>query len=690
MIENWIRSALPLLVGGLAMGGVACSGEHDSLGEKTKALTLADGAVIDATAEEVGDGWVSSDGGALDTGSTDAGPMCPGQNGGLINTFLGASDYLEVDYNENAQATAVGANANLVTGLDPATSPGSASFQLPAAVTSSTPNFIDWQNLSGKFAQHRLFDSFPRVKDPSAFPGNSSCVGAANNPPKDEILSAGIANNNDFVYLNVLRASALGDMGYMWLFTKDKPACSVNGRCDNWLRYHIQSGDVLVFGHFRTDGAKLLRVFTAKSGTDTTIDAQEAINCDNTIWQEDTSNANLVAVNTDFTKAGAWGRNADLSADIDLASPKVGADGTLAFDDHVFAEAAVRTSTFGTNGVCGQTFWASVISKSSGNSCDTADVKDLIGPRQVNFGSVAVQAHVKANCNGTVDLQATVKGTSGTVSCKWYDGDPTVESNKFFESPTCDAIVGVPLPEGTHSISVKASEGVDGGSGCVSTSTPVSIQTHPAPTVTCSLTPTCTATNNLSYSATATGQGTLSYAWTLTNNGASISVSPSAPSGASGTRTVSPVGAAIEYTASVEVTDGRACKATCQPVKATPLAPISAQLQNPLPTDRMCVSPYASFVDDVTFAATSVQGGDGAYSFTWSVQNCTDPANASTCSASSCSSNPTTSQCKIDPTDSDTCVFKKIGVTVDDGSTLCSSVTLGPRTYHKTTKIDVE
>lgn len=673
---------LRLLVLGAPLVALACSGTREEVGEKVKALTYADGAVVDAPAEEIGDGWVSSEGGSTDTGSSDAGPLCPGQTGGQLNTFLGASEYLQIDWDQ--QSTEIGANANLVVGPDPATSPASASFDLPAALTYSPAHFLDWENLASSLGQHRLFDSFPKAKDPSAFPGSDSCVGAANNPPKDEILSAGIGNNNDFVYLNVLRASSLGDMGYMWLFTKDRPACAAKGRCDNWLSYHVQAGDVLVFGHFRTDGAKLLRVFKAKAGTDVTLDAQVAIDCGNAIWVEDTSNTNLVAVNTDLTKAGTWGKNADLTGTIDLASPKTGADGALAFDDHIFAEAAVRTSTFGTNGVCGQTFWASVISKSSGNSCDTADVKDLIGPRQVNFGNIAVQAHVKPNCDGTVDLQATVSGSTGTVACTWYDG-----TTKIFESPTCDAIVGVALPEGGHSITVRATESLEAGSGCSGTSAPVSVETHPAPSAVCTLTPACATTNNLTYGVTATGQGTLDYKWTLTSTASPFSVS-SALSGTSGTRTVSPLGPTTVYSAYAEVTDARGCKATCPTVTATPLAPITATLGNPLTADLQCVAPYQTLADAVTFAATSASGGDGSYTFTWDVKNCTDPADPTTCSAASCSSNPTPSQCTIDPTGADSCVYKTIGVTVDDGSALCPAARLAPRTYKKTTLVHVQ
>jgi len=690
-----VRCAVPIVAMISAAFGVACSSDKDPA-KSSEPLTLADGAITDADAEEIGDGWYSSDGGSVDTGSADAGPLCPGQQGAALNTFLGANSYIQIDRDPNGPTDpgteGFGANANLVLGDDPATNPGSPSFNLPAAYTSTTPSFIDWQSLASSpytLGNHQLQDVFSG-KDPSAFPGNSSCVGSANNPSKDELLEAGIGNNNDYVYLNVLRASGLGDMGYMWLFTKEKPTCSVEGQCDNFLRYPIKQGDVLIFGHFRNSGARLLSVYRAKfDAAPPYYPAQLAINCLDSIWEDVTDGIPVdggvplpavggVAINTDLTKAGSWNST--------VKSPKTGADGQPAFEEFIFAEAAVRTDTFGTGGVCGQTFWASVISKSSGNVCAAADVKDLIGPRKVNFGSVAVTAHVKPNCDGTVDLQATISST-GTASCKWYDGDPTVEANKIFESATCDAIVGVPLSAGSHNISVKVSE----TSGCTATSAAVAVTTAAAPTATCTLTPTCTTSDNLGYSVTGTGQGTLSYSWTLTNSSATVGLPQ--PTGASGSVTVAPVGASILYTASAEVTDSRGCKATCAQVTATPLAPITVTLANPLPTDRVCVAPYASFADDVTFAATGVTGGTGNYAYTWTVLGCTNPADNTTCTASACSSNPTVSQCTIDPDGTDTCIYKKISVSVDDtgtGSALCAAAAAGPRTYHKTTKIDVE
>ncbi|MBI2392980.1 MAG: hypothetical protein HYV09_25580 [Deltaproteobacteria bacterium] len=660
------RYVIPALAPLVVLGGAACGGEK--LGEHKQPLTLADGAIIDAPAEEIGDGWISGDGGVVDSAATDVGPLCPGQDAGTLNSYVGANGYIQIDVDESARdAGTVGANANLVV------DPSDAGFDEPAAITSASPTFTDWSSLaSSGLSDHRVLDIFA-AKDPSAFPGSSSCVGAANNPAKDELLYAGIANNNDYVYLNVLRASSLGDMGYTWLFTRDKPTCASAGNCSTFLRYHVQAGDVLIFGHFRTGSAKLLSVFKAKTGVDVTLDADATIEwCNTAVWEEDTSGVGAVAVNTSIAATAGWGSDG-------LKNPQ-SLSGQPAYEPHIFAEGAVKTSTFGTAGVCGQTFWASVISKSSGNACEGADMKDLVGPRHVNFGSITPVPHVKPNCNGTVDLQVTVTGATGTLSCKWYDG-----ATKIFESPTCDAIVGVPLSAGVHNLTVEVS---DAGSTCTATSAAVSVGVYPEPTATCTLTPACTATDNLGYGVTGTGQGTLTYEWTLTNSAATVGLPQ--PTGTSGTLTVSPVGPSITYYASAEVKDSRGCKATCPQKSAVPLAPITVTLGNPLSIDRMCVAPYASFADDVTYAATGVTGGDGSYTYAWAVQACTDPSDAGSCTTSSCTSNPTTSQCTIDPAGTDTCLYRKIAVSVDDGSVMCAAQNAGPRIFKKTTVVHTE
>ncbi|MBI2388285.1 MAG: hypothetical protein HYV09_01600 [Deltaproteobacteria bacterium] len=585
------RFAIPSIAFAVAIGAAACGGEKKVV-ESSSPIQLADGAIIDADAEPIGDGWISGEAGSSDAGSdADAGPVCPGESAAALNTFIGANNYIQIDIDNAAlDAGVVGANANLVVGPDNATNPASPSSNTPGPAGG---NYIDWNSLnSGGFSlgNHRILDNFSG-KDPSAFPGSNSCVGSANNPSKDELLSVGIANNNDYVYLNVLRASSLGDMGYTWLFTKNKPTCSTGGNNDNcptFLRYHLVEGDVLVFGHFRTGEAKLLETYVAKAGVDTTLDAEIAIQwCNAAVWGLQSGVA-AVAVNTDLTEAGIW-NNAGLK------DPETGFNGQPAFEDHIFAEGAVTTSTFGTNGVCGQTFWASVISKSSGNACSGADMKDLVGPRKVNFGAISVQAHVRPNCDGTVDLQATYTGTSGTVACTWYDG-----TTQIAHSPVCDEIVGVALTPGVaHSITVVASDGGDAGSGCGATSSPVS---------------------------------------------------------------------------------------------ATPLSPIQVTLANPLTSDRVCAPSYANDVSDAVTFTASASGGNGNYNYTWTVQECTDPTDSSTCTTSACSSNPNPNQCTIDPDATDTCVYRKISVSVDDTSTVpnCPAASAGPRVYKKTITIHTE
>ncbi len=656
-----LRGVVRLFSGMAVMSVVACSAGDDPGSAKQAVKPSTD----TGTGTDGGDGGGGGgDGG--DGGDGGAGPLCPTEQSGTLNTFIGMAVGLEIDQ----AGSEFGPNANLFVGNDPADD--SASYQKPTV--SGASGYIDWQTLGSSssytLSNHRILDIFPGngEKDPSSFPGNSSCVGAANNPSKDELLYVGAANNNSFLYLNVLRASNLGDMGYTWLFTKEKPVCANKNGCSSWLEYTLTPGDVLLFGHFGTDGTQALAAYKyGKATVSLEVPATDAINWgpDLGLWTFQANAVEAVAINTDKTRGGAWG----------TAGLKNPLDGNLNYEDHVFAEGAVKTSVFVGEGgsVCGKSFWATVISKSSGTTAGGADVKDLIGPTKMNFGAVVGTADAVPNCNGTANLtaSATDGGTPPapiSEKCTWYEVISGVKTAIPGLTPDQCDINNVPFSNGSHNLSVTITD--TGNSGCSTTVDNIMVSTWGTPTITPSMTPNCSL--EIEYSATtgSTSTGTVSVQWTFDNGVTKPAV------GASGK--ITGLTAGTLYTGTAEVTDVRpdgqggtiTCKAS-NTASATPYSPIVPSL-TPAAASLTCTSSPAISTDAVTFKA-SATGGKPPYTFTWT--GCTVQAD--------------TSECIVDPADSTLCSTQAVSVKVDDSSALCAESGPLNRNYKKETIVTV-
>lgn len=412
---------------------VACSEGNNNPTQIGSPVTLGDGAIIDAPGEEVGDGWVTGEAGSSDAPDSGAAPVCFPEPTTTVSTYVPSLTGIEID-----------PSANLLN--DPA---------LPSA---------DWEDVTAD-ANHRILDD-DTLKG-SGFPGSNSCLNAdgktVNNPPKDDILQVGLASNNTNVFLNVLRASGEGDMGYGILVTQERPLCAnkdagVGGAACNgrFFKFKFSPNDVLIWGHFRTGSTELLAVhpFVGTAGEE--VSAQNAIIFhDADRWGSSVPGV-LVAVNESAiaktTNSADWFPS-----------------GINSFADRTFAEGSVPLSVFGSN-VCGKTLWMTVISNSEGNDPENGDVKDLLSPKRVNFGALSATANVKPNCDGTVDLQATVTGAGGTASCEWF-----VNGVSKITSANCDYIQGLDLGTGAGPFSIHVVVSDPNGTGCNATSPAVSI-----------------------------------------------------------------------------------------------------------------------------------------------------------------------------------------------------------------------
>jgi len=529
MSTSFDRKQMNVLMGIVAMLGIACSSKGEDIGSQRQAA----GKPVPDTG---GDG---ADGGTL---------ACLGESSGALNTFIGATVGIQIDQ----IGSGFGPNADLFSDFDHADNSPSGPINKPTF--SGATVYKDWDDYGGaSIGNHRILDVYSG-KDATSFPGNDSCTGPANNPPKDELVYVGAANNNDFLYLNVLRASSLGDMGYTWLFTREKPTCGVGGNndsCPTWMRFKISAGDVLIFGHFRTGTTKLLNVFTPKLPAPVLpVDATNAIDWGSGagLWTEDLTAAAAVAVNEDVTGPGSWG----------IAGVKSPDSGNL--EDHIFAEGAVGTGVFGGGGsVCGKQFWVTVISKSSGNTASGADVKDYIGPKRVNFGSIVASATADSNCDGTANLKASATDGADppvalSVTCKWYD--VASDGSKALISSACNP-TSVPLTPGTHNLSVTLTS----DTGCTETKDvsvdvlgPIVLTVTPdSETRSCTSNPAI-STDVVTFTASATGgKGPYTFTWT------GCTKDPSDQSKC----TVDPAGAFCkDQTVTVKADDSSACPET--------------------------------------------------------------------------------------------------------------------------------
>lgn len=576
-----------------------------------------------------------------------------------LNTFIGAGVCLQID--QQTAGGLDGADANLVVGLD-----YDKSVSVNAPSSTKCTSWTDWTAYDPAIdANHRLLDQDNADgRDPTAFPRSDSCVGPANVVSKMDLGYVGAASNNDFVYLDVMRRSNLGDAGYVWVFTKLAPDygedLAVCRAGEKLLQFKISTGDVLVFGHYKTGGGPLLRVFTAKEReTPITLDAVGAINFENgSVWTETPTAIAAVAVNTTTTDPGTWG----------LAGAVKPVKGGY-LDTELFAEAAITTATFtGGGSACGATYWAAVITRSSGSGGTSPDVKDVAGPAMFNFGSVDVTAKAEPNCNNQIKLTATVtaNGTvTETAKCTWQEldaaGKPIPE--KTLEGCT----VTVENANGEHSYLVEATT-VD---GCTKKSSVVKAAAFAAPTVKAAMDPSCEET--VEYGATPSDvNGDASYAWSFT--GCGPAAAPTAQSG----KIASPADALCTGEVVLTVQRGALVCTASASATATAYKPIAVTLAAAA-APAVCAAGAinASLEDAVTFVATP-SGGHGAYAYTWLLDD--TPLDASVCS---------TATCTVHPAESVACTTHKLAVTVEDQEPECLAKTSNAMKYQKLTGVAV-
>jgi hypothetical protein len=396
------------------------------------------------------------------------------------------------------------------------------------------------------------------------------------------------------------------------------------------------------------------------------------------------------------------------------------ADSDLDFDyavgSYIVSESGVDLEAFtGPGGsLCGLVFWGTVITQPS--SSTTSDLKDLLGPRRFNFGSLTFDASLEPTC-ATYTGDTVEKGqffysvddlsgpgleeipeTPGSecsfdsdcsggdacingyciadVSCDWTFTHTTTSAEKtssacsgrFILEPTEDA------GEWNGTVTVAADVGVQ----CEDTQDIGEVLVYHPLEVTADLSGGCAELFTYATPSVTGGSGDYSYApgWNFTCLGASaLTPSSTMPSGTVGVQLTD--AAPTTCTGTLTVTDNRTdvtiptspiangCVAT-DSAQATVYAPIQVSI-TPDATSLTCPA-IDTAGDDITFNA-AVSGGDGNYTYNWT----------------GCSS--MTAMCTVDPNDSDFCADETVYLTVDDGTTECAAQDSDMWEYEKQTTV---
>lgn len=549
--------------------------------------------------------------------------------------------------------------------------------------------FIDWFDLlttggavdPAKLEEHRLLDEIKT--DPSSFQ-NDSCVTSTKVLGKMDLTVAAVANNSEYAYMGLKRFDNNGDAGYSWIFNRispfldpTRPGCSQGEP----LVYELTEGDVLISGNFNPSAGAELIVRRATSFAD----GQEFLAADvvkpglliggNPVWETVPGTVNLAAVNTTATRFGAM----EVISGVDQTGNRTdkgavsGTAGSFNVGPNIFAEAAVDIEVFaGSNGsLCDLTFWGSVVSQPS--SADTADLKDLLGPRLFNFGSLSIDASVAPSCDKEIHLSldhVTAPGGIDTndpstvegLSCEWTCEHTSGAQKTFSQcSGTLELAPADPTGSWTCSIDVTVADGL----GCEATLGAGSVDVYEPLTVLVNTTDYCDST--FDYAATPSGgSGTVTYAWQFTGP---PTITPSTTTGASGNASVTDPD--NDFTATVTITDSRtdltgddACTAT-NFATAHPLSPVAVTIS---PSAESLTCPLSD--DTITYTAVATGGDGGPYTYNWS--GCTS------------SSGDT---CTVNPADSTFCHEQNVYVVADDASTICASDQSETETYSKVTVI---
>lgn len=448
-------------------------------------------------------------------------------------------------------------------------------------------------------ADQNIFLTGGKEQNPGGWNVGPGSVGSA----KYDITQAYLANNSDDVFFGMERRGNNGTTAFDFEFNQKAPTTNAQGS-----EVPVRSlGDVLL-------------TFEMQGSGNTGSAVPHYYKHDGTLYiEEKTLPAGILStINTTAVPAAPWGY---------VNSQGNWVLGNL--DRFSFAEARVALDLLDPSGTfdpcTGAERFVQVRTRSS--AVDTSDLKDttevfkytFFSPQQpaTNLSSDCAQRFTYSTTGTSANWTFTVPSTSGATLSG--GGVSAGASPKTYTSTSTSGTVDVALPAGEESVTIAAAQTASDANGC-SASSSGSITVFRTLSATASLGAKCD--NRFDYSSTVSGgKGPYTYAWSFQRN-TGTAVAPEwtevgTSTTASGTFVAPDLKEGGTYKADLTVRDtpdtgaGQSGKPVCT-ATASATTTVFDQVGGSLVVTPDC-DPSFTF-------ATSATGGNGSYTYAWSLQ----------------------------------------------------------------------
>jgi len=366
----------------------------------------------------------------------------------VMNGRLEDCEAIEIDDLDDDVSTAPDANLAPVDGVN-----------LPAHTPSNPPCpggavYIDWADLSvstlspdggnpvGSVEDHRILD-WTAANDFTTLHGECLTDGSAH--AKEDFTQSYLANNDKFLYFGQERRTNNGNSTFYWFLTHEPPildtsVCTTGGDRGE-VQFKLSQDDVRVVVAFSGSGGITIFTNNFTGGPTAYLPPKGTLkdSSDGAVfnpgWLGFQKPVKNLALNiADSPHAGddgfaPWGGITN-QGKIELDP------GT--FEDGEFAEWAVDLADVfpGGGNLCGQELFVTGISRAATGDPDkiteSADLKDIIGPKLFSFGSISAEVILTpAPCGDSFTYEVITTGASGEIvpdsiqwTCTTDNGDP--------------------------------------------------------------------------------------------------------------------------------------------------------------------------------------------------------------------------------------------------------------------------
>ncbi len=592
---------------------------------------------------------------------------------------------------------------------------------LPGTLGADDEEYIDWADLGYLYPTKTFFFSDPLdggEKDDIFSPG--SCITRGNSPSKANATTIGVAANDVYLWLDMVRDTVQGQEEYHFFFTKAEAhtdSGNTEGCAEPTLLWDVEDGDVQVVVRLPStshlaDGTIEVLAYDDDATPDPNLSAEELILSPK--WKP-VADAAYVVFDVSISRG-------DATPDIDTDGAGADEDRERYLDGAVLAttqmaEAAVDIEKVFGNVGCGLTRSMAVITTASGSPGDTDDLKDFLGLITITTGDLVPEISLDPSCTedfayavsleddagNTIPLDGSLVDVEIVYDCG--SGETTVQD----AGDDGVGSIAVPIASKSGSVSCSAKAHVIGKTGtdfesCDKLSEAATQNVWADLVATADLdSPLCDG--NVSFGVTVQGGKGLAptYDWTFTPTpAATLTPALVAPEPASGTLAVSGTFAPVSVKGEVTVTEQREeiqCSDTDDDTAVVyqPLA-VSLSMDS---SDLMCpvapASALALLYGDVA-VDVAVQGGSGNWSLDFALAGDTDVYGGNISGVLACSDAASlvdadasyANTCAFSLSDGKACALGQISLGVTDvGNAACTFPAQGPLQAEKTTELDV-